>query len=102
MNHERWKAAADLYFQALEAPDARAFLDDACKGDPELRQEVELLLKQDHDTVHLFDREACIDDLEAVQDRQLLAPGSTLGQYQILQLLGSGGSSRSRCSQTQR
>ena len=93
MNHERWKAAADLYFQALEAPDARAFLDDACKGDPELRQEVELLLKQDHDTVHLFDRQACIDDLEAVQDRQLLAPGSTLGQYQILQLLGSGGSS---------
>ena len=93
MNHERWKAAADLYFQALEAPDARAFLDDACKGDPELRQEVELLLKQDHDTVHLFDRQACIDDLEAAQDRQLLAPGSTLGQYQILQLLGSGGSS---------
>jgi len=93
VNHERWKAAADLYFQALEAPDARAFLDDACKGDPELRQEVELLLKQDHDTVHLFDRQACIDDLEAVQDRQLLAPGSTLGQYQILQLLGSGGSS---------
>ena len=93
MNHERWKAAADLYFQALEAPDARAFLDDACQGDPELRQEVELLLKQDHDTVHLFDRQACIDDLEAAQDRQLLAPGSTLGQYQILQLLGSGGSS---------
>ena len=93
MNHERWKAAADLYFQALEAPDARAFLDDACKGDPELRQEVERLLKQDHDTVHLFDRQACIDDLEATQDRQLLAPGSMLGQYQILQLLGSGGSS---------
>jgi eukaryotic-like serine/threonine-protein kinase len=93
VNHERWKAAADLYFQALEAPDARAFLDDACKGDPELRQEVELLLKQDHDTVHLFDRQACIDDLEAAQDRQLLAPGSALGQYQILQLLGSGGSS---------
>jgi len=93
VNHERWKAAADLYFQALEAPDARAFLDDACKGDPELRQEVERLLKQDHDTVHLFDRQACIDDLEATQDRQLLAPGSMLGQYQILQLLGSGGSS---------
>ena len=93
MNHERWKAAVDLYFQAIEAPDARAFLDHACDGDPELRQEVELLLKQDHDTVHLFDRQACIDDLEAARDRQLLAPGSTLGQYQILELLGSGGSS---------
>ncbi len=93
MNHERWKAAVEVYFQALDAPDARAFLDRACKGDPELLQEVELLLKQDHDTVRLFDRQACIDDLEAAQDRQLLAPGSTLGLYRILELLGSGGSS---------
>ena len=47
MNQERWGRVEDLFHAALErAPEARqAFLDDACRENAELRQQVELLLK---------------------------------------------------------
>ena len=46
---ERWHQIARIYELAADRdPSARdAFLNDACAGDPSLRQEVESLLSQD-------------------------------------------------------
>ena len=49
MNQDRWRRAEDLFHAALERPPEtrRAFLDEACAGDSELRRQLETLVLQD-------------------------------------------------------
>ena len=46
MNQKRWQKEEELFHAALErAPEARqAFLDVECRGDADLRRQIELLL----------------------------------------------------------
>jgi len=95
VDHQRWKEIEALYLAALEAPDRRSFVDEACQGDAELLQEVEQLLTQDPGTVRLFDglMSRAIAGALAPSTHTFLANGSALGVYRIFELLGSGGSS---------
>src|SRR5688572_32749466 len=58
------------------------FLDEACKGDVELRNAVDSLLRA-HDQAERF--------LETQPQRRLEAPGSVIGRYKLLELVGEGG-----------
>jgi serine/threonine protein kinase/WD40 repeat protein len=83
-----------VFFAALdkETPEARAaYLDDACKGDANLRHCVERLLSA-HPKADAFLQGAApglatVDEPPAIAER----PGSILGPFKLLQQLGEGG-----------
>jgi serine/threonine protein kinase len=81
MTPERWKRLETLFEAAADRdPVSReAFLADACAGDPDLRRELDEVLRS-HDL--LSAKSAPITTLDV---------GSRLGRYEILSLLGAGG-----------
>jgi TolB-like protein/predicted Ser/Thr protein kinase len=97
MDDQRWKQIERVYIGALDATDRTAYLDEGCRGDPELRAAVDLLLTQEPSTVTLIGRLALhgLDGFSTpyTTDRAPLAPDTQFGQYRIGELLGSGGSS---------
>jgi len=86
MSSERWEQVERLYHSALElAPERREFyLVEACKGDSELRREVESLLAQSTNTGAL-DRPALdfAAGLLSHPARAQLVPGKQFGAYAI-------------------
>jgi len=85
MTPERWQQVKGVLHQALElAPDERsAFLDSACSTDHSLRRDVESLLSSSDDVRSSF--------LNSNVTRVTLSEGTTLGDYKVQSLLGSGG-----------
>ena len=85
MNQELWPKVEELFHQALErAPEARpAFLDDACREDPELRQQVELLLRQGEEAGSFLERPA-MEDIPATLTAGASLLGRKIGPYQIV------------------
>jgi serine/threonine protein kinase len=94
MTPERWQQVDRLLEQALERePGKRAqFLDKACAGNAELRQEVEALL-QAHEQAGSFIEAPALDvtakGLTGHRTESLV--GQQLGNYKILSPLGAGG-----------
>ena len=74
-------------------PDDRdRFLEQACGGDEELRQEIESLLSYETETAMLLDRPALEVAARALAaDRRSGMMGRTLGHYKIESWLGAGG-----------
>ncbi len=94
MNLERYEQADKIFQSAVElATDQRAaFLDRACAGEPELRNEVESLLAydkkaQDFIEAPVFDETA---DLLA-DDAAGTLVGETIGPFRLVGRLGAGG-----------
>jgi serine/threonine protein kinase len=92
---ERWHQIEELYHAALERePDQRgAFLDQACAGSGELRQEVESLLAHEASGSGLlapFAQQAG-KLLRGFRGPQHFTPGTQLGPYSVLAPLGAGG-----------
>jgi tetratricopeptide (TPR) repeat protein/class 3 adenylate cyclase len=87
----RWDELEKLLAAALDrpAPDRTAFLDRACAGRPELRQELaELIAAHGRDSV--LDAPA-IALLEPAPPAPVRAVRETVGHYRILECLGRGG-----------
>jgi Tol biopolymer transport system component len=87
MTPERWRNVTDLFHAALERhPESRAaFLGDACRNDASLRSSVESLLKA-HEEAAGLGRTAALAGLGPS-----LAPGATVGPYQVEALIDVGG-----------
>ncbi len=81
----RWQKMKDLFGEALELDGAerKAFLDQACDGDPSLRREVDSLL----DSCGPATRSGT----EGTTPEHDSMIGRRLGAYEILKLIGSGG-----------
>ena len=81
----------ELYHSARERePEERAaFLAQACRGDEELRQELDQLLAPNSSSDNILDRPAA--DLLASSTVTQLTPGAQLGPYQIEAPIGAGG-----------
>jgi Tol biopolymer transport system component len=92
MDAERWQRVAALYEAVIDrAPDDRAvFLAAQCAGDNELRREIESLLEQDETPV-LVDRPMLETAAAVLDDPFDLKPGTQLGPYRIVDLIGAGG-----------
>jgi eukaryotic-like serine/threonine-protein kinase len=93
MTPERWGEVEDLFHAALErAPDERGtFLDSACH-DPDMRKEVEALLKSDgaqDDSVETLPGSIAASWMTHDQSEKLI--GQTIGRYKIVRSLGAGG-----------
>jgi eukaryotic-like serine/threonine-protein kinase len=85
MKPEQWHRTRKVLADALELKpeDRPAFLDRACSSDHALRDEVERLLSASDEARSSFLRSSAFPSG--------LAPGTKLGEYQIVRLLGSGG-----------
>jgi serine/threonine protein kinase/tetratricopeptide (TPR) repeat protein len=88
---QNWERIQSLFLEALDLrPEQRvSFLDTACAGDSEMRQEVESLLAHDSDGEQIA--EAIEGATHSLFDSAAIEPGTKLGDYEVLQLIGSGG-----------
>src|SRR5262245_13488471 len=92
MHPDRWRQVANLYEAVLERePAARAaLLAEACRGDPDLRREVESLLAHEHTPV-VVDQEMLGVAAVVLEGLPRLQPGTTLGPYRVNAFIGAGG-----------
>jgi serine/threonine protein kinase/tetratricopeptide (TPR) repeat protein len=92
MKHQLWQRAEDIFHAALErAPEARrAFLDQACAQDTELRNLVDKLISNDKESESFLERPAIESVASELGDLEPPA-GRQYGAYRILSLIGAGG-----------
>lgn len=83
-----------IFTAAVEMDDSRqraSFLDAACGQDPDLRAEVESLLKHDEEAVSFIERPAVASPGTIAYQPITEVPGTTIGPYKLLQKIGEGG-----------
>ena len=95
---ERWQRIEELYHSAAAVPisQRRQYLQQACREDNDLLEEIESLLKHSDTPDNLFDRPAVsvlareIAQTQSHAERPRLE-GQTISHYRILQPIGRGG-----------
>jgi len=89
--HTRWNRAKEVFQEALEktGPDRTRFVAVACGDDGQLRAQVEALLAA-HDEAGEFLTMPTTGENAAAAGRSE-GPGSRIGPYKLLQLIGEGG-----------
>src|SRR5947207_11096875 len=94
MTPQRFQQISQIYHATLERePEQRkAFLQQSCGGDPDLRQEVESLLASEKSAEAFFSSKGMKEKAKRLGGKpsQSLV-GRTLDNYQVLSLLGVGG-----------
>ncbi len=93
MTPERW-AQVRMVFEratALVAEARDSYLRVACQGDPELLLEVQSLLRSDAQAGQDFLAKPAVDLRAAVELDARFKPGTRIGAYQLLELIGQGG-----------
>lgn len=92
MNSEKWQRAKELYQAAIElGQDERArFLDESSGGDEEIRLEVESLLACAEENSDFLEKPVIGEVAEAIVSQRSLT-GRKILQYNVIELLGSGG-----------
>lgn len=94
MRPERWQRIEQVYFAALAraAEEREVLLDEECRGDEELRREVESLLDA-HQEASGFLAEPAMQVVarKIALEPSLAKAGQVINQYQVLSPLGAGG-----------
>ena len=93
MTSDRWERINRIYYAALEVEEKGrpSFLSEACGTDVELRREVESLLATHAQADGFLERPAVEEVVKTLKEEPPSLLGRTLGHYQILRVLGSGG-----------
>ena len=90
MTPNRDKAAKEIFASALELEDAdrrAGYLIEACGADPDLRREVESLLKAYRKAGAFLQPKQDLPAAEAVSE----GPGTVIGHYRLVRQIGEGG-----------
>src|SRR5687768_466176 len=103
-NIDRMRAVFLAALEKTPTAERAAFLDEACRGDDRLRQDVEALLRAHHQADPLFDRPATEllggtssgrsepdDSLDFLDAPSRAGSLGRLGHYEVLEILGRGG-----------
>jgi hypothetical protein len=88
---ERWLRIKEIYLEALnkDASERAAFLDEACRSDASLREEVESYLKSQGS---FLEKPAYEVDPELLESRmEEISGGSKIGRYPVTGKIGRGG-----------
>ena len=95
MTSKRWKRVEEIYDAALELDKEKraAFLESSCADDRDLRREVESLLSHQEKAGDFLESPAMdVVSVPATGNESVaLAPGTRLGPYVTVDLLGAGG-----------
>jgi hypothetical protein len=93
IDRERRRRVEELCDAALDrdARERAAFVADACGPDEALRQEVEALLAHAQTAEGFLAVPIAEVAAHVLADERGVAPGSRLGAYEILSLIGAGG-----------
>ena len=94
MNKEFWQQIEFVFNEALSrsAGERSIFLAEACRGDDELRREVESLLAEHEREVNYLSDSAVSVGLAVLRENQAaLANGQNVGSYTIVKRIGVGG-----------
>jgi len=88
---ENWERIQSLFLAALDlsTEERASFLDSACAGDAEMRRELESLLAHDSDGEQIST--AIQEETNSLLESTAIKPGTKVGEYEILALLGFGG-----------
>ncbi len=88
-------SARSVFDHAVELTseaERQAYLDDACAGSLEIRQQVEALLRAYTDAGSFLEQPAVGGDATVHQEPAILeGPGTVIGPYKLLQQIGEGG-----------
>ncbi|MEY2541772.1 MAG: eukaryotic-like serine/threonine-protein kinase [Verrucomicrobiota bacterium] len=90
---EQAQRVAEIVKSAMEREpeDCPAFLDETCAGDAQLRSEVDSLLKFQEGSDRFIERPALHLAAESLVRDGAFRAGQTIGDYEILSLIGTGG-----------
>jgi serine/threonine protein kinase len=94
MSSEPLNRVDEIFQAALDLPPAQrsAYLNDACAGDTELRQEIESLLRSYEESADFMERPAIESDAAVIADQLVdRNAGESVGHYRLLKSIGSGG-----------
>src|SRR5580704_9098274 len=93
MDPERWQQVKHVFAEAvlLGNVERLPFLDRACAGDGELRQEVESLLAADVESGSRFLGTSAFAAMNAAHQDANVEAGRRIGPYRVEGLLGRGG-----------
>ena len=94
MATENFKKAGEIFQNAIEIeyPAKRArYLENACKQDPKLRAEVDALLKAHEKAGDYLEAHAVGANVTLEGSAQIEGPGTRIGRYELLSLIGEGG-----------
>jgi eukaryotic-like serine/threonine-protein kinase len=93
MPHTLWENLRDIFQTAAELPtnERAPYLDQACAGDPALRQAIESLLKSHEQTDSLATTPAKKDAAGRLVAASEPGAGNFIGRYRIISMLGEGG-----------
>jgi serine/threonine protein kinase len=92
MSENTWERAKKIFDEASRCPIAEraGYLEEACSGDARLRTEVDALLEA-HEAAGSFLGGADKKTEAGPSSQSLEGPGTTIGRYKLLQLIGEGG-----------
>ena len=94
MTAENWRNVEQIYHAAAERPRGEwpAYLEEACAGDSDLRRAVEGMLASHTQAEGFLETPAAEVTARAMaRDARQLPPGTRIGPYEIVSLLGAGG-----------
>lgn len=94
MTPERWKQVNKVFQSALALdPDKRVpFLEEACRDDRSLRDQVETLLAADEEAGRFISGHAVEDAIHLIEETEAPdVPGKMIGRYELVSILGKGG-----------
>lgn len=94
MKSKRLNQVDEIFQAALDLPREKrpAYLKEACAGDADLQREVESLLSSHDRSADFMERPAIESDAAVIADELTAANvGESIGHYQVIELIGSGG-----------
>jgi Tol biopolymer transport system component len=94
MRADVWRRVEELFYDLSSVPaeNRGALLDEACRGNPDLRREVEALLDARDRIGDFLAPEGLVREIATLTPEPAIARvGTTLGGYEIVAVLGAGG-----------
>ena len=94
MATENFKEAGEIFQNIIEIEDQakrEQYLENACQGDDKLRADVEALLKAHEEAGDYLEAPAVGANVTLDGLAQIEGPGTKIGRYELLELIGEGG-----------
>ncbi|HEY0050992.1 MAG TPA: protein kinase, partial [Pyrinomonadaceae bacterium] len=99
MSPDKWKRLEEIFNQAVVLPTEKrqTFLDEACRGDRELREQADILLDSDSEAEDFIESSPYVSYLENVVEEKNgnnggdSTIGKKIGVYRITKEIGRGG-----------